>query len=79
MFVAPLPDARVRFAVRPRPVPPPAPQLLLRAGALYRLDSATGPLVRLLDVSACGQFVRLENRRIRFRHETRTSRLVAAT
>ena len=68
---------RVRFAVLRRPVPAPS-VLLLRAGTLYRLDAATGPLVRLLDVSACGQFARVENRRFRFRHETRASRLVPA-
>jgi hypothetical protein len=69
-----------RYTPPPRPTgPPPGPPLLLRTGTSYRLDTPTGPLVRLLDVSACGQFARVENRARRFRHETRAARLVAAT
>ena len=78
MSVTLVPAAPARLAVLRRPVSAPAAGLLLRAGTLYRLDSATGPLVRLLDVSACGQFARVENRRFRFRHETRAGRLVVA-
>lgn len=59
-------------SVRPTaPVP-------LRPGQLYRLDSAEGPLVRLLDVSGCGQFARVETRRLRCRYETRAGRLLPA-